>query len=82
MKAKVIHEQFYQEFCALLKKHTGDMPALEQLAVTANLLGKMIAMQDQRTVTPERAMEIVARNIELGNSQVIEQLAGPTDGTA
>ena len=53
----------------------GDAPARELLAVAANLVGKLVAMQDQRTMTPAEAMEIVAMNIEHGNKQVLDQLA-------
>jgi hypothetical protein len=40
----------------------------------ANILGKMIAMQDQRTMSPEQAMEIVATNMKHGNQQVLDEL--------
>lgn len=68
------HEVAYQELAALLKKHAGHLSSLEMLAVAANLVGKLVAMQDQRKVTPETAMEIVARNIEMGNAQVLALL--------
>jgi hypothetical protein len=73
-QAKPQHEIAYQDICSLLKKHAG-IPPLEMLAVAANMLGKMIAMQDQRTVTPEMAMEVVAKNIESGNQQVLAELS-------
>ena len=70
------HEAFYQDFAALLKKHTGELPAIDMLAVAANLVGKLVAMQDQRKITPEVAMKTVAENIQAGNQQMLEQLAG------
>jgi hypothetical protein len=39
------------------------------------MLGKLVALQDQRTVLPAMAMEIVAQNIECGNKQVLERLS-------
>jgi hypothetical protein len=60
--------------CALVNKHADKLTSLELLAVAANMLGKLIALQDQRTVSPEAAMGVVTRNIEYGNKQVLEQL--------
>ncbi len=73
-QAKPEHEILYLDICQMLSKH-GDLPARELLAVAANLVGKLVAMQDQRTMTPAEAMEIVAMNIEHGNKQVLDQLA-------
>jgi hypothetical protein len=71
--AKKIHEEAYQDVCVWLKKYE-HLPPRELLALMANLLGKMIALQDQRTMTPEQAMEIVATNMQHGNQQVVDEL--------
>lgn len=68
------HEVAYQDICALLNKHAGKLDAIEMLAVAANMLGKLVAMQDQRKFTPAAVMEVVAQNIESGNRQVLAQL--------
>ncbi len=73
--AKPEHEVAYQDLCALVNKHAGKLSSLELLAVASNMLGKLVALQDQRTVTPAMAMEVVAQNIEHGNKQVLQQLA-------
>lgn len=73
--AKPEHEVLYQELIALVNKHAGHMDALQMLAVASNMLGKLVALQDQRTVTPAHAMEVVAQNIVHGNQQVLQQLA-------
>jgi len=72
--AKPEHEVAYQDICSLVNKHADKMSALELLAVAANMLGKLVALQDQRTTTPSQAMEVVAQNIEFGNRQVLDQL--------
>lgn len=74
-QAKPEHEVLYQELIALVNKHAGKLDALEMLAVAANMLGKLVAMQDQRMVTPAHAMEVVAQNIEHGNLQVLDQIS-------
>ena len=76
MRSRPEHEVAYQDLCALVNKHADRLSAIELLAIAANMVGKLVALQDQRTVTPNKAMETVARNIELGNQQVIEQLSG------
>lgn len=57
-----------------MKRHQHLTPA-EMLAIAANMVGKLVAMQDQRTMTPAVAMEIISKNIEYGNQQVIEELS-------
>lgn len=79
--AKPEHEVVYQELVDLVKRHAGKLSAIEMLAVAANMLGKMIAMQDQRSVTPATAMKIVADNIEHGNKMVLDKLS-KSDGRA
>lgn len=73
--AKIEHEVAYRDLCALVKKHANKISSIELLAVAANMLGKLIALQDQRVVTPDMAMEIVRQNIEHGNKQIIDQLS-------
>ena len=73
--AKPEHEIAYQDLCALVNKHADKMTALELLAVAANMLGKLIALQDQRKVSTDMAMEVVARNIEVGNKQAVQEVS-------
>jgi hypothetical protein len=80
--AKPEHEAAYQDLRLLINKHSDKLTGLELLAVAANMLGKLVALQDQRTVTPAMAMEVVAQNLEHGNKQVLEQLLTQSKGTA
>lgn len=73
--AKPEHEAAYQDLCALVNKHASKLTAEELLAVAANMLGKLVALQDQRSMSTTKAMEIVVRNIEHGNKQVMDQLS-------
>lgn len=74
MIANPEHEVTYKELCALVGKHADSITALEMLAIASNLVGKLIALQDQRTMTRDTAMEVVIRNIELGNRQAVAQV--------
>lgn len=73
-RTKSEHEVAYQELVALVRRHAGKLSSLELLAVAANMVGKLVAMQDQRTVTPAEAMDVVLKNMEHGNQQVVTQL--------
>jgi hypothetical protein len=71
----------YQELAKLIGRHADKMTSEEVLAVGANMLGKLLAYQDQRTMTRERAMEIIIHNIEMGNQQAIAEVMN-SRGTA
>lgn len=73
--AKPEHEVAYQDLCKLVSKHAPKVSAVELLAIAANMLGKLVAMQDQRTLTPDQAMEVVAKNIESWNQEIVDQIA-------
>ena len=74
--AQTEHEVAYQELCGLLYRQAEKVSAEELLAIASNMVGKLIAMQDKRTMTTDRAMEIVMHNLEYGNRTIIESLAG------
>ena len=76
------HQALYLELSELLRRHGENASALEVLAISAQITGKLIALQDQSKVTKKHAMETVARNIELGNQQVIEALLQAKGGNA
>lgn len=81
-EAKPEHEIAFQALNAMLKelcdKH--DLSNVELLAVASNMLGKILAMQDQRHMSVDRAMRIIRINIEIGNAQAVAALrdAKPT----
>lgn len=66
----------------VMKAHGADLPADQLLAVAAHLVGQLVAMQDQRTMTPRMAMDVVSMNIERGNLEAIESLLTETGGNA
>ena len=77
VKATVDHKAFRDDCIIMLKKHAGHLDAIDMLALSAHLVGQVLAMQDQRTVDRERALETVMRNIEAGNAEVLENLNKP-----
>jgi len=63
-------------------EHGKTLDASELLAVLSHLVGQLVALQDQRVVTPEAAMELVSSNIEQGNAEVIARLLNEAGGNA
>jgi hypothetical protein len=78
------HEVAYQELVALIQRLTvqHNLSSVDLLAVAANMLGKIVALQDQRAMTPDQAMDIVIANLQIGNDQAIKNLALKVAGSA
>lgn len=72
--AKPEHEVAHQDLINLIRKHADKLTPLELLAIGANMLGKLLALQDQRKITPELAMTIIIENIQYGNQMVIDEM--------
>lgn len=65
------HHAFRDDLLAALNKHAGALDASEMMALAAYTVGQIMAMQDARKWSPAAAMDLVAKNIELGNAQAI-----------
>ncbi len=74
ISAGIDHNRFHKDVTKLLDKYAGKLTAQEMLALSARLVGQLIAMQDQRKLTSEEAMGLVIENIRNGNLQVIAEL--------
>lgn len=81
IKATERHQAMHKELTSVLKKYADEMSAEEILALTAQLVGQTLALQDQRTMTMERAWDIIGRNIEAGNQHTVEMLLGKPLGS-
>lgn len=66
------HEAFLEELKAALGNSGKDLPAEHLLAIAAQFVGMLVALQDQRRYTASAVLDIVARNIEVGNASAIE----------
>jgi hypothetical protein len=67
---------------ALIKRHlTPDTPE-RVLAIASQVVGQVLAMQDQRTMTTDQAFQIITANIEKGNVAVVQGLLDAEGGTA
>ena len=65
------HVAFMDDMKAVLANHV-HLSAKEMLALASQFVGNLTALQDQRTMTSETVMAIVASNIEIGNQAAID----------
>ncbi len=74
-----VAKEFNDATKALLAEFKDKLTPMEMLAVTAHLVGVLIAVQDQRKMTREMALELVSQNIEAGNAEAINSLLQTED---
>lgn len=67
------HEEAMADLRAILRKFD-DLGPLDLLALASQMVGQLVALQDQRSITPQMAMEIVAANVEAGNQAALETI--------
>jgi hypothetical protein len=56
------------------------MTKQETLAVASQIVGMLVALQDQRELTVPQAMMVVQQNLEIGNRIVIESMMKDAPG--
>ena len=50
----------------------------EMLGIVCQLVGNLIALQDQRKYSPKAVMAMVSANIEIGNQEACREVASAT----
>lgn len=80
LEPTVAHIALMTDLKEAIGKHP-NLTAMDFLAITSQLVGNLVALQDQTKVTPEEAMEMVALNIETGNAMAIASFQ-KSEGTA
>lgn len=68
------HQRLRSAVMEAIRKEGAEIPAEEILAVLAYSVGQVIAVQDQRAITPEMALNLVMRNVEAGNADALREL--------
>lgn len=76
MKAKKEHQIAFERLTALVKEMADQhqLTSLETFAVASNMLGKLMALLDQRYVSADRAKAVMVENIQAGNRQAIAEI--------
>ena len=72
-------QEFQKAIYRAIGKEGANLDVVVILAVMSNVVGRLIAMQDQTMYTPSQVMKMVGENIEQGNQDVINGLE-PTGG--
>lgn len=75
------HTAFRDDMLVIIKKHGEHLRADEILALAAHAVGQIMALQDQQTMTPRMAIDLVCSNIEKGNAEVVDGLDNSVGGT-
>lgn len=70
-------EEAYQAIFAALRPYSDELGGIGMLALFSQIVGKMIAVQDQTKYSRDQIMDMVGRNIEEGNQQVVSALMSP-----
>lgn len=76
-----IDKKFHADLLQFLSQHLKPDTSDRFLAIASQVVGAIMAQQNQFAMTKEQVFEIVARNIEEGNAMVIANLMN-TKGNA
>ena len=68
------HQALRRDLIDLIRKRHGGLSAQEVLAVAAQLVGQILLMQDREHLDPQSAMDLINRNIVLGNQAALADL--------
>ncbi|WP_029061960.1 hypothetical protein [Labrenzia sp. DG1229] len=68
------HFTLRQELVGVLCRYQDTLCPAELLAVSSQVVGNLIALQDETRLSPEHAIEIVMYNIEEGNRVALGDL--------
>ena len=70
------HIRARRDMVEALRKHDHELCDLEMLAVASQVVGNLIALQDETSVSADFAMQLVLANIEEGNRAALEDVSG------
>ena len=71
---KPVHASFKKDLANFLETYDDKLSAEEMLAVTSQVVGMMVAMQDQTKSSVAKIMEVVSLNIQTGNAAAVAEL--------
>lgn len=73
--ASADHEAMFSELAVVVAKYESRIPEDEMMCILANFLGKIVGLQDKNKYTPTQCVEMVMRNLEIGNQQLMAEVA-------
>lgn len=82
MEPKPEHDAFMAELKSCLGSTGKDLDAAVLLAIASQFVGQLLALQDQRRYSVEQAIDLVMRNLEIGNQMVINSHLTRPEGSA
>lgn len=84
MRSRVItpeprHKAVMDDLKAVLTRHQNSVNGYEMLALVSQLVGQLLALQDQTARSADAYLATVSKNIELGNAETVEAMLGGAD---
>lgn len=76
------HEKCKLAMLEAMRPYVDELSQMEVLAIMAQVVGQLIALQDQTKYSSDAIMKMVAANIEHGNQMVVNDLLAQTAGNA
>lgn len=74
-KPRKMHKDLRKDLRLLIHKHMPQGATAELvLAIASQIVGQLLAMQDQRKHTAAQMIELIQANIETGNQQFVAEL--------
>ena len=71
---KPVHALFKKDLAKFLETYDDKLSSEEMLAVTSQVVGMMVAMQDQTKSSVAKLMEIVSLNMQQGNAIAVAEI--------
>ena len=79
IKATKAHDALLRGYKDAVLEHASDMPSLEILCITSQFLGQLLAAQDA-SKGAAIYLEMISRNLEIGNAEAIGAMMGHEGG--
>jgi hypothetical protein len=78
---KAEHVALYNELIEVVKRHADQITAMEILAVAANFVGQISALQNKSLMDEQMMLDLIMFNIEAGSKGAIRKM-NRTEGNA
>lgn len=82
IKPRFSHLDFNKDMQAVIEKHKHILNPADMLALAAHLVGWLMALQDEQHVSEQAAMEMIAKNMQIGNIAARKHMNSKNMGAA
>lgn len=65
------HDRLKLDICAVMSRYD-HIDSMETMAILSQIVGALIAVQDEEAVNPQEVIKYVLKNIEIGNASAVQ----------